>query len=144
MSTQANTNLPTDAPTDRLERLHEPLPDVPDSWDLIDRDELTFGARAGWVHEETGQVVTVHSNRRPTQMHTPETSKDDTGFNARVQPDLTGKGRRDLSPELGSKDVAYATAIRFMSTYPDGDFEIPEPGPWEYGEPCDWEGEDDE
>jgi len=143
MSTQANNGMPTDAPTDRLERLHDELPEIPDSWDLIDRDQLSFGARAGWKHEETGQVVTIHHNRKPTQMHTPETSKDDTGFNARVQPDLTGKSRRDLTRELGSKDCAYAGAIRFMSTYPDGQFEIPEPDAWEYGEPCEWRTDDE-
>jgi len=143
MSTQAHNRLPSDAPTDRLERLHDEVPEIPDSWELIDRDELTFNARAGWEHEETGQVVTVHSNRRPTQMHTPETSTDDTGFNARVQPDRSGKHRRDLTYELGSKDCAYAGAIRFMATYPDGEYEIPAPDVWEYGEPCDWEADDE-
>jgi len=143
MAATTQHRLPDDAPLDRLDRLHGDLPEIPATWQPIDRDELAFGARAGWEHEETGQRVTIQHNRRPTQMHTPETSKDDTGFNARVQPDETGKGRRDLTYELGSKDCAYAGAIRFMAMYPDGDYEIPEPDNWEYGEPCDWEGDDE-
>lgn len=143
MAATTQHRLPDDAPLDRLDRLHGDLPEIPDAWKRVDREELAFMARAGWRHEETGQMVTIHSNRRPTQMHTPETSTDDTGFNARVQPDETGKGRRDLTAELGSKDCAYAGAIRFMATYPDGDYEIPDPGVWGIGETCDWEADDE-
>ena len=39
---------------------------------------------------------------------------------------------------LTSKDAAYAAAIRFMAKYPDGEYSIPEPGPWEYQEPAEW------
>jgi len=134
----AHKRLPSDAPTDRLEELHDELPCIPDSWTLTERAELPFRPRAGWVHEETGQVVTVEQNAVPDQMHTPETSRLDRGFNARVFPDLTGRKGRDLSWELGSKDAAYAAAIRFMAEYPDGTYEIPEPGPWEHREPAEW------
>lgn len=121
----STARLPTDAPTDRLERLYDDLPEIPDTWERVSRDDLSFGARAGWEHCETGQQVTIEHNRRPTQMHTPETSKDDTGFNARVH-DGDSPQNRDLTYQLGSKDAAYAGAIRFMAKYPDGDFELPE------------------
>lgn len=131
----APRQLPADAPT---ERLPEDLPDVPDSWERLGREELRYGARAGWEHRETGLVVTVERDRKPTQMHTPMTSKDDTGFHAQVQPERSGKGNRNLTYEFGSKDVSYEAVVRFMAKYPDGDFDVPDGWPWALRSPVEW------
>ncbi|UTF55964.1 hypothetical protein [Natronosalvus rutilus] len=133
----AYRHLPAKAPVDRIEQ-HDDVPQIPGPWELIeDPSDRPFDARAAWAHRETGQIVAVVKNVRPTQMHTPETSRDDTGYNARVyRPDTTGE--RDLSSELGSKDAAWVSAIRFMAKYPAGDYEIPELDTWDYGTTVEW------
>lgn len=124
-------NLPSDAPRDRIEELHEDVPDIPDAWAETDTFELPFTPKGGWTHEETGQIVQIEPRRRPTQMRNPRTSTDDTGYQAMVYPDADGKHGRPLTHELASKDVAYVTAIRFMAKYDGGDFEIT-PGDFDY------------
>lgn len=134
----AHRELPADAPADRIDRTHDDVPDVPDSWSMIEElGDRPAHAQAAWQHRDTGQIVTVEKNVRPTQLHTPETSTDDVGYNARVYREDT-TGCSDLSHELGSKDVAWVTAIRFMVKYPAGDFEIPEKDTWDYGTPVEW------
>lgn len=128
--------VPTDV---SLNHLEEELPQVPDAWEQRAPDEAPFRPRTAWQHREAGLWVTVQKNRKPTQMHTPETSTDDTGWSAQVyREDSTGK--RLLSHELGAKVKAYEAAIRFMAKYPDGSFEIPErDGAWDdLTSPVEW------
>lgn len=123
----AATPLPDDAPLDRLDA---DLPEIPEAWTAQDPSDAPFRPRAAWQHDETGQWVTVERDKQPTQMHTPETSRDDTGFHASVYH-ADGTGGRNLSYELGSKDAAYEAAIQFVAKYPAGDFEIPPLTTWD-------------
>lgn len=135
----AKRNLPRDAPTDHLSC---DLPDVPAGWDRItDRDDLKLGfdERAAWVHEDTGLRVSVRGDRKPTQMHTPETSADDTGYIAHVRGEFGGQ----LTYDLASKPGAYEAAVRFMATYPDGGYEVPEPSEQPWGGKLEWEADDE-
>lgn len=130
------SNLPSDAPVDRLSQ-HDDLPAIPDTWSRVEPDELThaFDPTVAWVNDLTGQAVTIESTRRPTQMHTPESSTDDTGYCARVY-EPTGPRNRSLSRELGGRDEAWAAAIRFMAKYDTGEYDLPERPA--YDGPEDW------
>lgn len=126
--------LPTDAPT---ERLPDDLPDVPDGWvGVTDRDELSYGERAAWEHPDGDLRVSVRRDRQPTQMHTPETSTDDTGFVAYVR----GEYGAQLTYDLSAKVIAYEIAVRFMAAYPDGGFDVPDPADTDAwgNRPIDW------
>jgi hypothetical protein len=72
-------------------------------------------------------------------MHTPETSKDDTGFVAYVRGEYGGQ----LTYDLAAKVCAYEAAVRFMATYPTGEYEVPEPGSTWGNEPIDWRADDE-
>lgn len=133
----AHRRLPTDAPTDLLP---DDLPEVPDSWSRVTDDELTFDERAAWTHEETDLRVSVRKDSRPTQMHTPETSTDDTGYIGHVKGEYGGQ----LTYDLGSKVCAYEAAITFMATYPDGQYDVPHPeNQGMINSPLDWEADDE-
>ena len=133
----AHRRLPSDAPTDHLP---DDLPKVPSGWTRItDRDDLSYGERTAWVHEETDLRVSVKRDRKPTQMHTPETSTDDTGFIGYVRGEYGGQ----LTYDLASKVRAYEAAVRFMAAYPNGQYEVPEPGSSWGNEPIDWRAADE-
>lgn len=128
----AHRRLPADAPTHHLP---DDLPTVPSTWTQItDRSNLVFGERTAWVHTETGLRVSVKRDRKPTQMHTPETSTDDTGFVGYVRGTYGGQ----LTHDLAAKVSAYEAAVRFMAAYPDGQYEVPEPKTHLGNTPIDW------
>ena len=97
---------------------HEQLPDA---WTEVDAKGIDFRAIEAFEHRETGQVVLIRRQRRPTQLHTPETSETDTGYRALVQND---DGVAPLSFALSAETVARSDAREFMNEYPDGDFDI--------------------
>lgn len=130
--------MPRDAPTDELP---DDLPDTPDAWEPVtDRTELHHGERAAWVHTDADLRVSVRSQTKPTQMHTPETASDDTGFIAYVRGDYGGQ----LTYDLGAKVKAYEAALTFMATYPDGDYDVPSPQErgWQATEKLGWEADE--
>jgi len=133
----AHRRLPTDAPTDQLPA---DLPEVPDSWrETTDRDDLNYSERVAWVHEETGHRVSVRSDAKPDQMHTPETSRMDRGFVGYVRGEEYGG---QLSYELAAKVSAYEAAVRFMAKFPDGQYEVPDPADQRlHGAPLRWDDE---
>lgn len=131
----ARNPLPSNAPTDEIETHHGEVPVIPDTW--VPAENPGYNVRAEWRHRETGQRVCIERNRKPTQMHTPETSTDDTGYAARVTREDT-TGGRNLTPELASSDTAWYAALAFMAKYPAGEYEIPPHGAGDYTSPAEW------
>lgn len=113
------------------------LPAIPSSWSVVDDADLRISENCAWTHDRAGLKVTVEHQRRPTQMHTPETSVDDTGFVTKVH----GADVEQITFDLSGKLHAYTRAHELMLTFPDGDFEpvwrdIPWEGP---RDPSEWE-----
>jgi len=109
--------------------------DPPAQWAVVSDAELGFDTRAAWRHRETGLEVRVRRDRRPTQMHTPETSRDDTGFVCEVETNnSTGEGPvlEHLTHRLAGKRACFERALEFMTTIDDGEFE-PAHDPWRGG-----------
>lgn len=115
------------------------LPDVPDEWEHVDRDDLHYAEYDAWAHRVTGLRVAVAADRKPTQMHNPRTSRDDTGYVARVA-DENYQGQ--LTYGLSSREASYHAAERFMRRYSEGEFQVPAPGsgPGCAADPIKWEG----
>lgn len=112
MSTREIRTVSVDVPL-------EEYPELPADWSVVDEADQTKHAREEWEHEETGLRVRIERQRRPTQMHTPETSTDDTGYITKVEGDSTEQITHDLSGKL----IAYKRAYELMLNFPDGDFE---------------------
>jgi len=105
----------------------------PSGWSEV--DDRSYGQIAVFEHAD-GQRVFVKRDRQPTQMHDPMTSRDDTGFVARVErPD--GRSAQ-LCPDLSAECVARDAATEFMASYPDGGFEIPEPSDQPFDGAVEW------
>lgn len=96
------------------------LPDVPSKWRSVPEGDRERRSLDEWVHSVTGVAVRVRRDRRPTQMHTPETSTDDVGYVAEVKGEDV---LEQITHDLGSKQSAYRRAHELMMNYPDGDFE---------------------
>ena len=94
---------------------------LPGGWELTDAKGVDYRAIEAFAHAETGQVVLVRRQRRPTQLHTPETSDTDTGYRTLVQDD---DDVAPLSFALSAETVARSDAREFMDEYPEGDFDV--------------------
>jgi len=98
-------------------------------------DDRSYGQIAVFEHVD-GQRVVIKRDRQPTQMHNARTSRDDTGFVARVE---RSDGRSaQLSPGLSAEYVAREAAVEFMASYPDGGFEIPDPADQPFDGAVEW------
>jgi len=91
----------------------------PNEWRPVHESEYGYLTQAAWVHTKTGLRVRVESQHRPSQMHTPEQSTDDTGYITMVRGDVT----EQITTDLASRENAYRRAHELMRAFPDGDFE---------------------
>jgi hypothetical protein len=96
------------------------LPTIPSGWVSVDERDLRPSTKFSWEHTESGLEVRVRRQRRPTQLHTPETSSDDTGYVADAVSNELGE---QLTHNLSSEQHAYARAYELMLNFPDGEFE---------------------
>jgi len=105
-------------------------------YEPVDEEDMVHGDRKAFKHVETGLVVAVRHQKRPTQMHDPMTSSTDTGYVAQVR----GEDRQaNICIQLADKAHAESEARAFMAAHPDGEFEIPLASEQPVGDaPIDW------